>query len=117
MIWDNLDIFLVVSILKSALEDKDTTSWVMTREFFKDEICNLKDEECQNYLTKKCSRVNERLKVMAGEGIIKIEKNGRTNKFVLVNERVFLEKHMFHKKRKDALLFLTKEKKWCAYEI
>jgi len=109
---DSLDFFIINSIYFSK---KDTTTWKIAKNYFKD--LNLKTKEGLRELDKKHHLVKNRLKKMEKWGIIIISKNSDgKNEYNLIQENVKICKHKFPDGYYNSIL-LKINGEWCGFQI
>jgi len=113
MIIDDLSIFIILEIFRTALSDEETTDWKIAQSFFKCE----KDENRNRYLTGKCILVSNRLKKMVEEGIMVESKNEKGEQNVLNDKKVSLKDVSCPDgKRHKCICIFNKNNKWEIYE-
>jgi hypothetical protein len=80
MILDSIDLI----ILQTIYSNKETTTWEMTKQISWEDRTGIKDVDLEDYWNRKDTLIRLRLKSMAKEGIIKIEKNGSNSKNIYI---------------------------------
>lgn len=114
-----LDVHIINTILHAEIDKKVVTTDTIARTFnwLDKEKFFLKANE-ERYYQKKIMVVSYRLKKMAEQGFIKIEKSKKSNKkvFVLIGEKI-IRKHKFPDGYKNSLQVKGKNRKWIVLEI
>jgi hypothetical protein len=107
VILDSLDLF----ILKEILDNKECSTWDIAKKY------NWNHQTKDLDYTGKSILVGRRLYRMQKEEILKIEKSGIKNVFILFGEKVKKEKHKFPNGRREAILVQDKDEKWMAIQL
>ncbi|HEY0090082.1 MAG TPA: hypothetical protein VGB37_14645 [Candidatus Lokiarchaeia archaeon] len=85
MQYDELDLF----ILKKIIEKGDVSTHEIAKEFkWGDKNKFENSNDYKNYYSSKDTKINSRLKNMAKEEIVVIEKKERKNNFIVIKEKV-----------------------------
>lgn len=110
MIIDDFDMSLIEDILKG-----DTTTWEITKK--NNPELNQKTPKGLNQLRLKHSCIKSKLKKMERWGIILIKKENNYNEYILIKDRVKIQKHKFPNGYHKALLINPEENGWCIFQL
>jgi len=118
MILNQVDIFLIRTIAEHALKGKEITTWDLAKRYdWGEEWKNFPVFKKKQFLDLQTTKINYRMKRMAEEGIVSIEKKNKRNHYILDGNRIRCCKHTFPSGRKNAVLIKDSENKWSAFEI
>ncbi len=114
MIWDKLDFFIVIELIKN--KKTGTTTWGIAKKFnWSEDISNLSKIQKLGFYTIKTHTIQSRIENMVKEGLILKEKNSRKNIYTLILDRAKLINNKYD--MKEALKIIGKDNKIIIFEL
>lgn len=111
MIFDDLDLFILVTAHKYGVDNKRLFIGDIIRDYYLDSIKDRYD------YTQKNNFLARRLKSIEKGGLITISKEGWKKYLELNFDRVVVGKHKFEKKAVDSVMIKDLHGKWMAFQI
>ena len=113
MILNNVDI----EILRMIYQKGVITTWDIANNFnWEDKPKEMDKSKKQVFYSAKTNLIEYRIKRLAKEGLIKIEKNEESI-FILDEKRVLIKKHKLPCGYRECLLIKELDGKWCVFQI
>ena len=116
---DDLTLFIISSIYEHHIKKEKLTTWGIAKlRKWEDLPSNMTCKQASNFFQKKNMLINQRMKSMAKEGFLIVEKCDGKIQFTLIKDRVILlPRHKFPCGYRKAIMINRFDERWVIYQI